>query len=412
MQAAPVAGGRSIGALTGLIYLFFGAQAVIATATGALMPGIIATFHMSLAQVGLMGSLTAVGALAANLAGALLADRLGKQHVLWVSVALAGLGTAGAALTATLNPFLAMALLRGAGGGLSNLVGNALIADLHWGRRGLYLGLLHSLFGAGALLGPLLSAAYVGTGGTWVGLFAAVGAVQLLVGLLLVGTVARVPKALFQAPAIPAAASGAAAAPYRVLIPLCLGMATYTISQTVLITWLPTFLHVEAGWPAALAGSSLSVFWLGMVGGRLATIWLADHQEGRTVLFTMSAAGTVFTALTALAPSHAILFGAAFLAGLCTGGIWPQSLAYVYGAVPAASGRVTGAITVSTGISGIVLAALTGVVAQHTSLRGAMLTDLAYIAATAAAFAFLPRYHPRENQARAARATAESGAGA
>jgi MFS transporter, FHS family, glucose/mannose:H+ symporter len=376
--------------LTGLIYAFFMTQAVLYTATGALMPGLIADFAMTPSQVGYLGSVAAIGQLAANMTGGLVSDRLGKHRLYIAGALLAAATTLWQSGLALYLPFLAVSFLAGMGRAMTNLTGNALVADLHPARRGLWVGLLHVIFGLGALLGPQIGAAFVAAGLTWRPVYSATAGAQGLLVLLLLVSVRLIQPERLAAP-LPAPGATPAGFSLRPVVLIALGMAFYTSSQLAIVTWYPTYIQLGLGQPPAIAATSLTFFWIGMVGGRLLTLWTADRFEGRRVLLIYTGLGALFTVMTALVRDPALILTAALLAGLLTGGTWPQALAYVYRAMPHATGRVTGIITVATGIAAIALPVLTGWAAEVAGLAAAVWSAACYLAVACACFALAPR---------------------
>lgn len=381
--------------LTGLIYAYFMTQAVLYTATGALMPGLIDSYAMTPSQVGYLNSTAAIGMLLANLAGVLVSDRFGKHWLFIAGGILAAVATFWQSTMIVYLPFLVVSFVAGIGRALTNLTGNSMVADLHPERRGFFVGLIHALFGVGALSGPLIGSAFLGAGMDWRSVYAMIAGAQGLLSLLLIASVRLVPPVRL----MPGRAGGAGPAgdmPMRPVLLIALGMAFYTSSQTTVVTWYPTFVQTYLGLDQTIGSWALTFFWTGAVLGRIATMWISDRFESRGVLVLYAGLGAVFTASTILFREPSLIYGTILMSGLTTGGIWPQALAYVYRVAPHATGRVTGMITLATGIGAILLPSLTGWVAETTTLSGALWSGFVYVAISCILFALAPRQEVQE----------------
>lgn len=386
--------------LTWLIYAFFITQAILYTSTGALMPGLIESFAMTPSQVGYVNSTAAIGMLMANMVGGMVSDRLGKHWLYIGGGALAAVMTLWQSALVLYLPFLMISFVAGVGRAMTNLTGNALVADLHPERRGFYVGMIHVLFGMGALVGPLIGTAFLQAGLDWRSVYAMIAIAQIVLSVALWLSARTVPAASL-APAARAPGQAGGAMPMRPVMLVALGMAFYTASQSTVVTWYATYVQNGLGLGASIGAWSLTSFWIGMVIGRTATMWISDRFEGKAVLLLYTGLGGIATLLTVLLHSPVPIYAAMVCSGLLTGGTWPQALAYVYRVAPHATGRATGLITVANGISAIILPSLTGWVAERVGLSGAIWSGFSYLVIAFACFMLVPRQEPEAKPAAA-----------
>ncbi len=100
----------------------------------------------------------------------------------------------------------------------------------------------------------------------------------------------------------------------------------YTIAETVMATWSPTFLRMARDFDVTAAGFAVTAFWLGILSGRVIVSFIAGRKRVNLLLLILSAVG--FTALiffiVARSGNIIILFSA--IAGLGNSAILPLSI--------------------------------------------------------------------------------------
>lgn len=179
MTAAAVAGARR--RLT-IVFVGFVALGLFSSTFGAVWPELRRTFHQPVSALTWIGIASTIGYSSASAASARLARRFGLAAVLVVSAAVI-------AVTMLLQavdtwwlavPFLAM--IAGAAGGAVDTSGNTYVATYHGVRA---MGVLHAMFGVGAVLSPLTLSAMLQAGSSWRPVFVVAGGLFAVVGVLL-----------------------------------------------------------------------------------------------------------------------------------------------------------------------------------------------------------------------------------
>jgi MFS transporter, FHS family, glucose/mannose:H+ symporter len=251
---------------------------------GPAIPAFRSRFGVSPSVAGLGLSADFAGALAGVVLYHLLWSRLGDRRLLAASYALAGVGTAGFALAPSLpgpswTVALTAALVTGFGSGGIDYGLNHLFA-IGFGRRSAaMLNLLNAFFGVGAVIGPALIGAVGAARYPW--LFGGVAAATVL----LIPTLAGVhpdragdpaPEEHFPdikgSPGSPSPPSrrrtGLIVAAFVALYVL------YVAIESGVGGWEPT--HLEAiGYPATVAATATSAFWLALTAGRFIAVPLS-----------------------------------------------------------------------------------------------------------------------------------------
>src|SRR5512138_85398 len=149
-------------------YLAFVGLGLSQGIVGPLLPSIQAEVPMSDWRAGLFGSGQFIGILVTGLAGGYLADRFGKKGFVLAASALLAAGLVGYGAAGAFWPLLLAAIVAGLGGGGYEVGVNALQADLATSSdSGHGMSLLHSFYGAGALLGPFAVSLALGRGLGW-----------------------------------------------------------------------------------------------------------------------------------------------------------------------------------------------------------------------------------------------------
>lgn len=274
---------------------------IIAASPGGLLPQWQEAF-----EVGSRLSLYFNLYLAGLLAGLTLARLTPARHP-WFSLAmaLAGLGLLGVASARSFEAILWAALPLGLGVGAINLNGNGLPGDLYPERRMVVLGQVNAAFGLGAIATPFLVSLF-----PWreVLLFFALMA---FAGALLV----------WKAPAssVVKVANGRGVRGWMWL--LALAIAMYAGLEQGFATFSGAYLK-GLGYPTALAGGLLSLYWVAFTLGRLLlSYWVARDPLRHLIWLIYGALGVT---LLYFLPPLPLLFP---LAGLLIGPIFTTLMA-------------------------------------------------------------------------------------
>lgn len=308
-------------------YLFVGLNS---GAFGVILPYLSASYGLDKSTTGLLFLTGAGGYVMAAFVSSALTLRLGLRYFIVAGMALYAVGSLTLGLQASFVLVLLARLLLGLAMATIETGGNFYVTALP--RNTALLNYLHALFGAGALLGPLVATALVGWG--WPTLFW----LWFFFSLLLIGgffaAFRKLPPSLELTPLHPDN-PGAARLMWRTMrLPLVwwavLFLLVYVGGESSVGNWTYTFLSQGQGLEAVIAGGMVSVYWLGLTLGRLAMGWATGwlHISDRTLLLSC-VLGSAFGILLVWGGGKepfVVAFGL-LITGFCYGPIYPTTLA-------------------------------------------------------------------------------------
>jgi len=300
------------------------------------IPALIASWHVSHTEAGLIGSITLVGSALGGWLGGALADRIGRVRALQITVFWFAVATFFSAFTQSFEQLLVVKGLQGLGFGAEWAAGVVLMAEvIRPEHRGRALGAVQSGWAVGWGASVLLYAALfslLSPDMAWRVMFA----LGLLPALLVLYLRRSVQEPARAAAALPQPSVGQALfgifkpATLRItLVGILFGFGAHGGYQA-LFTWLPTFLKTERHLSVVGTGSYLGViivaYWLGCV---TAGQFLDRLGRRRTVsLFAVGCVAiTVTYLLLPIGPTAMLLLG--FPLGFCTAGI-PASMGTLF----------------------------------------------------------------------------------
>ena len=341
-----------------------------------------------------MGALLfAVGALVSGM----IAQRVGRRVVLPASALLIAAGTAIEAVAPTWGVFLVGAGLAGAGCGAIDAVASSAIMDMSAAGSGDSLNMLHLFYSVGALTAPLAIGLLVALGVDWraMALATSLGGLALVAPLARVGTVPSRPRS--PAGREPAAGGARVATGLRLaLAALCVAIACYVASEAGISSWLVGFLDDQ---PMTAATLGLSLFWVGIAGGRLAASRVADRFEPIRFTVACAVAGGIAVLAAVVLPSGAARIGLFLVAGFTFGPIYPMIMSVAGALFPHRAAAVAGILTAAGVVGSVSYPPLMGLIAGVASLAAGMLGAALLILASGGAVVAAGRFAGRRSLA-------------
>ena len=345
--------------------------AVYLGALGVLLPALSTSFHLGPAAEGRLFPANFLGFIGGVLLCGSLSDRLGRKAVLLGGVAAYALGLAVFSSSGTFALALLATALIGAGSGAMETVASVLAVDLFPERRAFLLNALQVAFGAGATFSPALVHGLLIAGTSWRVLY--VGLAVLNVALFLALAFQPVVETRHEREALDWAALRAILR-QPVFQVLCLSQALYVGAEVGFTSWMPTYFLRRLPGGAAWAGTVVTVFWLAMTAGRIATGSLVTRLPLMRLNLFLALGGAVGAALALVwaVPLAVLVFVG--LTGLCFSGIFGLILAEAGERYPRFAGTTLGAVVAAGGIGGAVIPWAVGALAgAGLDWRGALL---------------------------------------
>jgi fucose permease len=333
---------------------------------GPSLPGLAGRVRIALPQAGLFFTFFSLGAVAATLLMARWMDRPVRHALVAAGALLAGCALVLVARSETFAQAGGAIALIGLAMSTAGTAPNAIIAELYGQRAGQMLNALHLCSGAGAFTGPILIAASIRLGGSYVEAFRLAGALYLTVGLLWV----------FSRPPQPLGATGGKASrdtSLAPLIPLFLFAALYMGTEQALGGWLFTYGRQAAALDGSAASLLTALFWLSVVVGRLAAIGILSRASNRVTLLggvSLGAAGIVVLVLGSV--SSPLLWLGTIVVGLGLGPLFPTTLALGAQLAPMRAGAISSLVVASGSIGAMVLPYASGRVMTQAGAVGSM----------------------------------------
>jgi fucose permease len=357
---------------------------------GPSLPGLAARVRIALPQAGLFFTFLSLGSVMATLLVARWMDRPVRHALVAAGALLAGCALILVAGSETFAGAGVAAALIGLAISTAGTAPNAIIAELYRQRAGQMLNALHLSSGVGAFVGPLLVAASIRMGGSYVEAFRLAGVFYLLVGLLWV--ISRPPQPL----GITGAGKSGGRAWLAPLIPLFVFVALYMGTEQALGGWLFTYGRQTAALDASAASLLTSLFWLSLVAGRLAAIGILGRASNRVTLLggvLVGAAGIVVLVLGGL--FSPLLWLGTIVVGLGLGPLFPTTLALGAQLAPMRAGAISSLVVASGSIGAMVLPYASGSVMGRAGPVGGMASLVVPLAAMLLCLRRLGRDAPR-----------------
>jgi len=354
------------------LFLAYICAGIISVLPGATLLLLAENTHVPLAIAGSSFTLSALGFVIGVLIAGVLSLKLNSKYMLMGGLGL--MSVAGALIPGThsFSILLVAQFIKGAGFGLIDVSINTIATLAFHDTLGETLNNVHSSYGIGALVGPLLLSLslQVLNEAFWAYFVGAVvGCVVIF--LLLRQTVPSLPtknekqqqhqpllyRSLFRQP---------------LLWLMVLQIALYVGAELGFGNWIVTAVSQSAAISLVLAAPAATAFFLGMTIGRLlgAQVLKRGLLSENRLLYLSILGGYISGLLVAIFPGQIIVsFGASAFVGLFYGPLFPGIMAIASRQFVHAIGLVSSVMLVSTGAAAMVLPALMGVLIPHIGIN-------------------------------------------
>ncbi len=359
-------------------YAAFVLVGISAGVSGVLLPSQMASYGVDRATIGVSFFTSSAGFVLAGICTGALIGRYGIR----LALATGGAGYLLAGLYLASRPpfaaFLAAQLVTGYGTGVLESALNVYLTALPGAAT--LLNRLHAFFGVGALLGPVL-AAWIISVASWtvVWLVLAAACVPLVAGFLAAYPRHEPPaqppaEPPAEEPAAPAAARGGllgAALRDRGVQLGAVMLALYVGLEITVGNWAFSYLVQARALPAALAGYTVSGYWLGLTAGRFLISPVAARAGVTTtgLMYACLAGVTAAATLAWLSPA-ALACVALGLLGFFLAPIFPTTMAITPRLTqPRLVPTAIGVLNAASVIGGAALPWLAGTITQNAGMR-------------------------------------------
>lgn len=364
-------------------FLLFGVLLVL---VGASHVEISLALDLSLSQTSALGAAVALGLGAGLTLGGPLVDRWPRRPLFQGAVALVAVSLLAIEDDMRFGRAFAQLALAGAGAGLYETVLNAGAIQRFGGGANRPIAFMHGAATLGAMAAPLGVGWALGVA-SWTAAFHGLGVAHAL--LLLASFSVRIPD-----PPPPPTLQAAPAGSLRSPVLVALGLAAFAyVGTEVALTLLAVPYATEAlGLAAGRGRVAISVFWLGLLTGRLALAVVGSRADERVLVVVGGAAAAVLA--LGFGSGAPWLEAQCAVVGLLLGGVFPLLVSVTGQRFPEHRGTALGLVTGFGSLGGFAIPWLAGLVGEDAGLPAAV-GGLALACLAMSAAAFVVRWYSR-----------------
>jgi fucose permease len=270
-----------------LIYLAFISLGLPDSVLGVAWPSMRLSLGAPLEAAGLIALILTSCSALSSVASGLLNKRFGTGRIVLVSTALTAIGLAGYSFAPSFVWILVSALPLGFGGGAIDSSLNGYVAS-HYSSR--HMNWLHASWGIGATVGPIIMTAFI-AGGSWRSGYQTIASIQAFLALLFVLSLGLWERSTAEHRAGPGAETQRSVqARTKAKIGgmrgieawLQIGMyIVYAACEFSVGIWTASMLRESRGIAADVAGNWVSLYYGGIMAGRVLTGIVADRLGNR-----------------------------------------------------------------------------------------------------------------------------------
>lgn len=344
---------------------------IVMAILGAILPQLADNLNLQRTQAGNLFFVMNLGMLAATLFFGPVVDRFGFKLLLALGSLLVGLSFTGLAYSSSYGLVMLSVVFLGLAGGVLNGGSNALVNDLHPGRRAAALNFLGVFFGFGAMLVPLIIGGFLKQLG-------------LRPVILIAAGLSLIPFILFSAFSFPRPkqAQGFPLKDVKKIVSSgLLWLAAFILffqsgNEFSVGGWLSSYFREKFQFGLSQSALVLSGYWFFLIVGRFLYPALNRLWKRETVVMLSVVVALVSVAGLILSPAGWLAVAFALLVGLGFAAIYPTTLAVIGEKFPEFSGTAF-SLAISIGLGGGMLSPwLIGRVSQAYSLQVGLLVPL------------------------------------
>jgi FHS family glucose/mannose:H+ symporter-like MFS transporter len=344
---------RELSATAGVILASatFAAVGGCLTVPGTLLPVLVDAFRIRLVEAGSMFALQATAYVLSVASAGPVIRRCGMRVVLTVGMLGFAAGFAGFGAVSTWWGGATMLFISGLGFGVVEVALDTLLIVLGGARRANLLNLSQFFFAVGAFIGPAAAARVVAGGVSWRAVFGVAGGLAAVVALA--WALQPVPRAVPVDDGSTQTETTSLRSKLAILMALML--AAYVGAEMGIGGWLSKYMVEIRGVDLTYAGTTVSLYWMGIAAGRLVLTATSHYvSEERLLLWlTIGAAAVLAFGLAVQRPALAV---AAFaLTGLGFSGIFPGVIALAGRYHPQNVAGITSVVVTGAGLGGIII---------------------------------------------------------
>ncbi|MGU3395831.1 MFS transporter [Priestia aryabhattai] len=355
------------------LYLLGG---LVITAVGSVLPQLLTHYHVSYTVGGQLVLVGSLGFLIGVPLSSFLLGRFSEMNLLTISALMIALSQIGMLLLPPFEWIIVFNFLNGIGVAALEVVVATLMMEVFIGRRAIVMSYLEVSFGLGALLMPLIASLLISQNSWRYSFF-----ITSILALLMVVVCKMIP---FKKETVSTSESGASDANsepapvlaknqrWKILALFSVMIFMYAGVESSMNNFLSSIFIVYLDVIPSQATLSISVFWVAMLIGRVATGWVIRIVTYERYLFG-SIGGTIVNLVLFILLKEAVA-GYILLAflGLAMSGIYSITMVYANHTFTGSARIVTSLITGFSGLGGAVFPALIGFTMDASGITSAL----------------------------------------
>jgi len=355
---------------------------------GPAVPAIRADLGIGYTRAGLFFTLLSLGSLFGTFLGGLASDSLPRKTLFAGIALLLAMGLVGVALAPSYAWILAAIFVLSLFGSPAGVVGQSILLDLYPERRARLLSLQTMFASVGSLAAPLLVSVNVTSERAWRWRWAFAQAAGLALLLFLGILLTRLPA--MRPGGRPRGALGRVLGSRQVW--LAAALIFFSVAPDLGFSfWLAEHFRTELGVSLRLSSAVVSMFLIGMIGGRLATSRLVKVRPPRRIVQGGLGLALVSLAVFLAAPWIPVKLAAILTYGLGVSPVFPLLMAGGTESFPDCPGVASGVLFASVSLGGMLFPFLLGAAASSVGIRGAYLIVAGVLAGLLAAVSLARR---------------------
>ncbi len=310
--------------LLGIIYMAFISLGLPDGLLGAAWPVMQVDVSAPLSAAGAVSFIITVGTILSSLMSDRLTHRFGAGLVTAVSVVTTAIALVGFAISGAFWQLCLWALPYGLGAGAVDAALNNVVA-LHCKAR--HMSWLHAFWGIGASIGPYIMAANLASPLGWRGGYGTVAGIQIVLSVLLFCAVPRFRRLRASEPGnVPPTPLGTRRA---LKIPgvkaVAVAFFAYCAAEMTLMLWTGSYLTEYRQMDTTKAAALASIFYIGMMVGRIISGFLTAKLSDRALIWLGAAIALGGSAIVMLPRiSNAVAVIGLLIVGLGCAPIYPS----------------------------------------------------------------------------------------
>ncbi len=359
--------------ITAAGFLSLGLMGMTMAFLGGSLPELRSFLDLDIEKAGLLTVFYQIGYSVNSFIGGLLSDVMRRERVIMAGCFFLGCGELFFALSDGVAMSFFLVMVMGVGSGLILTGSNALLVGLYANRKASIMNIHHVFFGVGSFIGPLIMAQLLKSSGAWPYGYHGLGvAVILLIFLFLAG--GKTPAPTGSRPALTKHLG--ALVRNRDFIHLVIINTSAVGTQFGLMFLSVTYLHEGKGLSIVDAGYVLSLFFMGLIIGRMICSWLTIRRHATHVVL-------VLLIMLTLSVTAAVIFGGKLAAvgviasGLACSGVFPSLLGLGGILFHEAAGTAMGIMSTMNGVGGAIICWLMVLVSKKVDVRAGFVVLIA-----------------------------------